>query len=92
MHIATEESFVLDDTQVLHLEGHTEITLVFKEFERQHPAAKRYETRLDPAPWSDIYSQPFKHVPNEKLEELRLRWKKQLDSFMAKPDQNSSTE
>jgi|GEM_PF-5198811 len=79
-----DEGFtVLDKPNEMHLDGHTEILQVFKRFKALYPAASRYETRLDPAPWNELYAQKFKHVPNDRINELLVHWKKQLNCFLA---------
>jgi hypothetical protein len=72
----------LVEKQVLVLQGHAEITVVFREFEALHPAAKWYDAKLDPAPWNECHAMPFRHVPDDQLEELRARWEKQINNFL----------
>ena len=62
----------------LHLEGHTEIVVAFREFTKDYPEAKRYELQLNPAPYNELYAQPFKHIRNEFVVDLFARWLEQL--------------
>ena len=74
--------------QVLKLEGHTEITIVFQRFVKKHPEAANHELRFNPAPWNELHAQQFKHVPNEWIEYLEEVWLKQLNQFLMESEPN----
>ena len=76
----------INTTQSLRVEGHTEITLVFQQFVKEHPEARKYELRFYPAPWTETYAQPFKHIPNEWVPYLREIWLKQLNKLIAESE------
>jgi len=68
------------------IEGHREILIVFREFLKLHPEAKKFELELDPAPWNKLYARPFIHVKDEEVSALLLRWGQQLEYLKNKKD------
>ncbi|MHB1330547.1 MAG: hypothetical protein ACYCY6_01090 [Minisyncoccota bacterium] len=65
------------------VKNYTDIVVAFGQFKAKHPEASRFETRLRPAPWNELRSQPFKFVPNRQILLLFSRWKRQLERLLS---------
>lgn len=65
------------------LKNYTEICFAWRAFLKLRPEAKRFETELNPAPWTKIGAQPFFFVKDSDLEALFERWSAQVDVLIA---------